>query len=75
MGIHTKLLKITFLVSLGLLTNTQLFAMGMFPESSENPPPVMNNPPPSAPAPLALLLVGMGASGVTGFYLGKRKKK
>ena len=30
---------------------------------------------PPAPEPIALVLIGMGASGAAGYYLGKRKKK
>ena len=30
--------------------------------------------PPSAPEPLSLTLIGMGASGVAGYVIGKRKK-
>jgi LPXTG-motif cell wall-anchored protein len=34
-----------------------------------------HNPPPSAPEPLSITLIGMGASGAVGYFLGKRKKK
>ncbi len=34
-----------------------------------------HNPPPSAPEPISMILIGMGASGAAGYYLGKRKKK
>jgi LPXTG-motif cell wall-anchored protein len=34
-----------------------------------------HNQPPSAPEPFSMTLLGMGASGVVGYYLGKRKKK
>jgi hypothetical protein len=34
-----------------------------------------HNPPPSAPEPLSMVLIGMGATGAAGYYLGRRKKK
>ncbi|NLD35709.1 MAG: hypothetical protein GX654_02465 [Desulfatiglans sp.] len=75
MGKYIKLSNIIFFVSIALLSNTQLFAMGLFPKPPGNNPPVINNPPPSAPTPHAIVLIGMGACGVAGFYLGRRKKK
>lgn len=75
MGKYIKLSNIIFFVSIALLSNTQLFAMGLFPKPPANNPPVINNPPPSAPEPLSLTLIGMGASGIAGYYLGRLKKK
>jgi hypothetical protein len=49
--------------------------MGILPKPPVKKPPVINNPPPSAPEPLSLSLIGMGASGVAGFYLGRRREK
>jgi len=33
-----------------------------------------NDPPVTAPEPLALSLIGMGASGLVGYYLGRKKR-
>jgi LPXTG-motif cell wall-anchored protein len=50
------------------------------PPKDHGPPPWANNDkdkgrkPPAAPEPIALTLIGMGASGIVGYYLGKKKK-
>jgi LPXTG-motif cell wall-anchored protein len=72
---YLKLSIIIFVISFLVFPNFKLFAMGILPKPPAKKPPVINNPPPSAPAPLALTLIGMGASGVAGYYLGRRKKK
>ncbi len=75
MRIYNKLSIFTLLITLFLFNNSQLFAMGIFPKPPVKKPPIVINPPPSAPEPLTLTLIGMGACGVAGFYLGRRKKK
>lgn len=70
-----KFLIMTLIIFLFLLPGSQLFAMGILPKPPVKKPPVINNPPPSAPEPLSLTLIGMGASGFAGYYLGRRKKK
>jgi LPXTG-motif cell wall-anchored protein len=72
---YNNLFIITLIIYLFVLFDSQLFAMGILPKPPVKKPPVINNPPPSAPEPLSLTLIGMGASGVAGYYLGRRKKK
>lgn len=74
MGKYRKLSITAFLFFLALFYCPQLFAMGILPKPPVKKPPVINNPPPSAPEPLSLSLIGMGVSGVAGFYLGRRRK-
>jgi hypothetical protein len=59
-----------------MLLSSQVFAMGIIPKLPIKKPPVKNNPPPppSAPEPLTLTLIGMGASGATGYFLGRHRK-
>lgn len=71
-----KFFIITFVISLFVFHNFQLFAMGILPKPPvKKPPVIIKPPPPSAPEPLTLTLIGMGASGAAGYFLGKRKKK
>ncbi len=69
------ILIITFVIMLFILNSFQLFAMGVLPRPPRRNPPVQINPPPTAPEPLSLTLIGMGVSGIAGFYLGRRRKK
>ncbi len=57
-------------------------SLGIIPAYAKKPPwaggpggPQDYNPPPSAPEPISMILIGMGVSGVAGYYLGKRRKK
>ncbi len=59
-----------------------LISLASNPAYAKKPPwagepggPKDYDPPPSAPEPISMILIGMGASGVAGYYLGKRKKK
>jgi hypothetical protein len=50
------------------------------PPKPHKPPPWIDptpiNPnPPAAPEPVSLILIGMGASGAVGYFLGKKNKK
>lgn len=72
-------IAIVFFLFIGSIS---AYAMGRFPRPDERPdPPPWRNPdptdpsPPSAPEPLTIILIGMGASGAAGYYIGKRKKK
>ncbi|MBN1907873.1 MAG: hypothetical protein JW927_22545 [Deltaproteobacteria bacterium] len=80
-----KLLILVSLFFILFFNDFQIFAMGIFPPP-ENPPwerkpppwvdPTPDDPaPPAAPEPISLALIGMGASGVVGYYLGKKKNK
>lgn len=59
-----------------------LMSLGINPAFAKKPPwagdpggPKDYDPPPSAPEPITIILIGMGVSGTAGYYLGKRKKK
>jgi hypothetical protein len=56
--------------------SSHVFAMGVLPKLPIKKPPVIKPvpPPPSAPEPVTLTLIGMGASGAVGYYLGRLKK-
>jgi hypothetical protein len=68
------------ILSMSLFIVLLLLFMFVNPAYAKKPPWAGNpggphNPPPSAPEPISMILIGMGASGVAGYYLGKRKKK
>ena len=58
------------LISLSLLPN---YAYAKRPPWASPDPWTPSNPP-SAPEPVSMILIGMGASGVVGYYIGRRKK-
>lgn len=69
---------LVFLI-LFLTGGTPAYSMGFWPPPQYDPPPWEDpdpyDPPPSAPEPLSLILIGMGASGAAGYFIGKRKNR
>ena len=76
MRLKTVLIILLPVLFFFIMLSSHVIAMGILPKLPIKKPPVINNPPPppSAPEPLTLTLIGMGASGAAGYFLGKRKK-
>ncbi len=66
---------LAILIVLALLFFTGIPADAAKPPWAGGPGGPKDYEPPGAPEPLALILIGMGVSGVAGYYLGKRKKR
>ncbi len=59
------------------ITELPAFAWAPMPPKFEKTPaasPFDENPP-SAPEPISMILIGMGVSGVAGYFIGRRTKK
>ena len=65
--------SICITVFLLLASGTPVLAMGWLPDPE--PTPADSSPPPTAPEPVSLALIGMAASGAGGYYLGRKKKR
>ncbi len=71
-----QILSILFFVLLILISLVSNPAYAKKPPWAGGPGgPKDYDPPPSAPEPISMILIGMGASGAAGYYLGKRKKQ
>jgi hypothetical protein len=80
MKIRLIIFMSVFSILLNLFSGDIAFAKNGKPPKPHKPPPWVDpNPidpnPPAAPEPVSLILIGMGASGAIGYYLGKKKKK